>query len=181
MNLEEKDKLKAIAKEYNLRPFFFRQKYSEGFRFVAWSSMLRQLKALVYDILKIFSGDIEILLKIRIQKEGEVDWDRYHGQIEHWKLAEVIKNNELYVFQDGEHQLCIRDSDTGEYIALDDHDILFIYSESEQVIHICEKNGFENREEKLISDFGHWHYSPKDSSALGEKFINDLSLEPVEM
>jgi hypothetical protein len=177
---EDLANLKAGVEGYNPNAFFFKQEYSEGTRFVAWTPTLSQLKALVYDILKIFASDLEILLKVRIRGKDDEAWNRYYGEIEHSKLTDVLKNNELYVFQDGEHQLCVRDTGSGEYIALDDHDTLFIYSDFEQVMAICKKNGFENREEKLISETGHWHCELKDSAVLCQKLINALSLEPVE-
>ena len=91
-----------------------------------------------------------------------------------------MKKNEFYIYSDGMHQLCIRDFNTDEYIALDDHDILFIYSNSQENVRILKNNNFEKRKEKLLMDLGHWHREPKDSKKLVEVLIKEMNLEKIK-
>jgi hypothetical protein len=179
MNKIKEEKLKACLDGYNPLPFYFKQKYEQGLRYVAWTSNLPQLKQLVYDIINSFSENLEILLKISLEDNPE-EFQRYYTKIRKNDLISLMKQNELYIFSDGNHQLCIKRSDTGEYMALDDHDILFIYSDSQTNTDILKNNNFENREEKLIFDSGHWHIRPKDSEKLAEKLIKELNLTLIK-
>ena len=177
MKRDEKLKSKSWL-EYNPDPFFFRQKYSGGFRLVAWTSKLRQLKKLVYSILDTFPENVDILLKIR--DENYINkWHRYHSSANLNRLIETMKRNETFVFSDGDNQLCVKRPDTDEYITLDDHGVLFIYSESEQFVDICQRNGFTRKRRKLFYTNGHWHICPEDSESLGRKIIKELKLRPV--
>jgi hypothetical protein len=138
------------------------------------------LKQLFYRILQTFTTNVEILLKIEKEcKSGEQQWNRYYGEVSIDRLQKIIKSNEKYVFQDGSNQLCVKRSDTGEYIVLDDHGILFIYSGSLCFAELCKEAGLEERLEKLIYASGHWHRSPKDADKLANKFIRDLGLKPI--
>lgn len=170
---------KAIVKGYNPKPFFFKEEANFGSRYVAWTSDLNQLKNLVYTILQEFPEELDILFKQ--QKESKTDeFNRYHGYVSKILFTDILQEYELYLFSDGFHQLCVRREDTGEYIALDDHGILFIYSDSEHIAKICLNNNFENRNEKLIFKQPHWHYSPAGSEKTKDIVIQKLSLKAVD-
>lgn len=170
---------KAVVEAYSPKPFFFKDEEDFGTRYVAWTSGLAQLKQLVHAILKEFPEEIEILFKLQLDSEKD-KFKRYHGYLSKTLLLEVIHEYELYIFSDGMHQLCVRRKDTGEYFAIDDHGILFIYSDSEDTVDLCLENGFENRNEKLFFEQPHWHYSPSDSDNIRDIVIEKLSLKAVE-
>ena len=170
------ENLKAVVDGYNPSPFYFREKYENGHRYVAWSNNLIQLKKVFYGIVSEFPEDIEILLKISFEDEPE-KFDRYYGKINKADFLLIIKENELYVFSDGNHQLCVRNPVSGDYIALDDHDILFIYSDLNENIEILKNNEFEERKEKLILEEGHWHVRPSNSEELSDRLIKKLNLK----
>jgi len=164
---------------YNPRPFFFRQRYSGGFRLVAWTPELSQLKALVYSILDTFPDSVEALLKLR-EEEFSDRFSRYFGPVRRNDLVETIRRNESFVFSDGGNQLCVKRPDADDHIALDDHGILFIYSDSPHFIDLCRRHGFRRKRRKLIFADGHWHVRPKDSVILGKSIVRQLGLESVE-
>jgi len=129
MNKINDENLKAFEDKYAPSPFYFRQKYDNGFRYVAWTPRIGQLKQVIYDIIDNLSENLGILLKIGFEGNSD-EFHRYYGEVTKANLMPIIKQHELYIFSDGGHQLCVRDLDTEEYIALDEHDILFIYSDS---------------------------------------------------
>ena len=134
----------------------------------------------MYATLETFPNEVEVLLKLHeLDDEGEERWARYYQQTTLHKVQEAIRSNEEYVFQDGFHQLCIKRPDNGEFIALDDHDVLFIYSGEEIFQNLCREAGFEERMDRLISEVEHWHHGPKDAEKLRDKFIKVLDLEAV--
>ena len=174
--------LKAVAKDYLPRPFHFAQTSPAGaIRRVAWTSDLSQLKSLAYAVLEQFSPDAYVLLKVDKQNvpDGAV-WTRYHGEAPLAGVIQAIKDNERMIFQDGYTQLCVRDADSGDYIALDEYDLLWIYSNDPKFADICGNFGFEDRPEQLISQRPHWRCSLDDSPQLRDRFVSALILELVD-
>ena len=183
--MESHNKPKSIAKDYGPSPFYFReQRGRDETRLVVWSPDLNQMKELFYQALKVFPAEVEVLLKIKredksTQKSTQEKWDRYYGQFHRAALEEVIKQSETIIFQDGDSQLNVRKPDASDYVTLDDHGVIYVYSKSEQFEKLCRENGFEERLEKLISDLGHWHITPKDAQKKRAKFIRGLNLKRV--
>jgi hypothetical protein len=180
MTHDKRLKSRSWDANYNPHPFFFRQRYSGGFRLVAWTPELSQLKTLVYSILDTFPDSVEVLLKLR-EEEFSDQFSRYFGAVRRNDLVETIRRNESFVFSDGGNQLCVKRLDTDEHIALDDHGVLFVYySKSAQFVDLCRSNGFRRKRRKLIFADGHWHIRPKDSVSLGKGIVRELGLESVE-
>ena len=90
-----------------------------------------------------------------------------------------MRKNEPFIFSDGAHQLCIRDMNSDEVLALDEQGILFVYSEAPHILELLERNGFENRKEELLYDVPHLHIWTQESRELAEKLIEALNLERV--
>ena len=179
--MERKRKHKSIAKNYNPTPFYFREQCNrDETRLVVWSPNLNQMKEFFYQALRIFPEKVEVLLKIEKEDKGPQEkWDRYYGQLPRTELEEAIKQSETIIFQDGESQMNVRRQDTGDYITVDEHGIIYVYSKSERFEKLCQENGFGERLEKLVSDLGHWHISPKEAQRKRDKFIKNLNLKRV--
>ena len=173
---------KAVVSGYAPSPFFYAQTSPSGaVRWVAWSGDVEQTRRLVYDVLKQFSPHAQVLLKVDKQDvpDGPV-WTRYHGEAPLAKVVGAIRDNEPFVFQDGYTQLCVRDDDTGEYIALDEYGLLWIYADDDRFVEVCRRNGFEERPEHLISDGGHYRRSLADAAEQRDRFLRELDLEEVD-
>ena len=136
---------------------------------------------LVYDVLRRFSRHAKVLLKVDKQDapDGPV-WTRYHGEAPLAKVVDAIRASEPFVFQDGYTQLCVRDDDTGEYIALDEYGLLWIYADDDRFEEVCRAAGFEERPEELISGREHWRCALPDAPARRERFVKALCLDEVE-
>jgi len=94
-------------------------------------------------------------------------------------LIEVMRSVEERVFQDGGSMICVRRPETEEYIALDEHGTLFIYSSDSGYLSLCEQLGFENRENELLDAAPHWHVRPAHYKTQSRPFIKTLGLKHV--
>jgi hypothetical protein len=175
--------LKAVAQDYHPSAFFFSEQSERGdVRWVAWSPQLAQLKRLVYALLDLFtSGDAGVLLKVDKQNvaDGPV-WTRYHGQAPLDEVIAAIRAHERMIFQDGYTQLCVRDLTTADYLALDEYDVLYIYGDDERFPAACRDCGFEQRDEALVSEQGHWRRHIPDLEPDRVAFAERLGLEAVD-
>ncbi|SRR6266446_1207390 len=173
---------KAIREGYSPSPFFFSQEYVPGkIRWVAWTASLPKLKELFYHVLGSFPEDVQILLKLQMAERADPDtgpWKRYHGSSSLKTLRAVIEENECQIFLDGGSQLCLMCGEGGDYFALDEHGIFFLYADAEGIRDVFVELGFEHRQEKLITEDVHWHYRP-GANEKWQPFIEQLGLQVV--
>ena len=170
--------IKAWAKDYDEKPFSFVEAAEHGKRLIAWSENEDQIKKAFYGLLDSFPTEVEVLLKISLKTDSNEKplWTRYHGQIDRWKLFKIVSENECYVFSDGMHQFCIKDKDSGRYLAFDEHGIFYLYGPSAEDIKFFEQLGFENRYAEPIFSIHHFQHVPKDPEKLEMKIVADLGL-----
>ena len=157
---------KAVRDGYSPPPFFFRQDYQAGNkRWVAWADSVEDLKPLFYRLLDSFTEEVEVLFKNERDDSPQSTadpWQRYHGACLLKEVASAIRRHEELVFQDGGNQLCIRCADEGDYLALDEHGILFLYAEGDGFAALCRELGFEEGVRPLLYEGGHWReYYPQ--------------------
>lgn len=171
--------LKAWAREYEEAPFFFEQQSSRGPRLVAWSEESDQTKKAFYAVLERLPEKIDVLLKISVSESTKEKplWARYCAVVARDQLLKVVKAHEQYVFSDGMHQLCLKDPDSGRYLAFDDHGIFFLYSPLPEDVELFKKLGFENRFADPLYGAPHFQHTNADSEKMEMKFITALGLE----
>jgi len=109
--------------------------------------------------------------------EDEIEWKRYYGKIKKQKLLEKLVSNYEYLLLDGGHQFCVRDGNTGDYFAIDDHAVVFIYSSRKEYRKVLTDLGFKNKKDELIFEIPHWHVMLEDSEKLQKQLVEDLGLE----
>jgi hypothetical protein len=174
--------LKAWSREYEEKPFCFQQDSEHGKRLVAWTEESGQIKNAFYSLLENFPDTVDILLKISAGEspEGRPLWSRYQGEISLWQLVKSVQENEIYVFSDGMHQLCVKDPDSGHYLAFDDHGIFFVYEPMLQDAEVFWSLGFENRYAEPIYVLPHFQHLVADSERLELRFVSDLQLQKVK-
>jgi hypothetical protein len=177
---ESDTKSKALREGYLPEPFVFRQVSDQGVRVVAWSSDLQRLKRGVLATLERFPNAVEVLFKTQTNGDGERDgWRRFVGMTDKATFIDLATTCEQLVYSDGGNTICIRRPDTGEYLALDEHGILFVYSSDPGFLKALEQVGFENRVEPLLFEAPHWHIRPPRAEELEQWFIKRLALEYV--
>jgi hypothetical protein len=173
--------LKAWAKQYQESPFFFEETSEFGSRLAAWTEDAGQVKRTFYAVLDEFPQIVDILLKICTNRspDGETEWSRFHGVVDRKLLTGTVRENEVYVFTDGMHQLCIKDPESERYLAFDDHSIFFFYEYTAADVEIFRSHGFEHRTAKLLYSTPHYQITPPNSEKLERKFVTELGLEKV--
>jgi hypothetical protein len=154
-------KPKAYREGYSPGAFVFQQVSEEGARLVAWTPDLSQLKSALLAVLHCFPVDLEVLFKTEAEGVGARNgWRRYHGTVDRPTLLELLEECQELIFSDGGSMLCVRRPDSGEYLALDEHGILFVYSTDPTYLRLHEELGFPKRTTELLFESGHWHIRP---------------------
>ena len=171
--LKEKP-IKCASMDFKASPFYLIQSNGTDKRFVVSFQDGPKIK----EFLTFFIDQTLDRLKIKIRdfddKENPIDFD---GQATKIKLKTSLDKYEEVVFHDGYHDLMLRRPETGDYIAFDEHGLLFIYS-NDNYSDILEKFGLSYKaNEKLIYEFDHWHYRPANGRQDLNNLINELGLE----
>jgi hypothetical protein len=182
--LEASEIPKAVADGYEHGPFFYRDESpSGGVRWVAWPASIDALRDLFYRIIGVFPDEVDVLVKIRQWdqgKPGEERWQRYHGTCTRDRLLEAIGEHDDLVFRDGYLQLCVLCDVGGDYLALDDHGLFFLYTEDDGFAALCRNLGWEERRGELLSQQPHFHFCSSDFEEKRPQFISELGLRVLE-
>lgn len=175
----ENNLIKAWAKEYEEAPFVFEQESEFGNRLVAWSEEPKMNRNAFYGLVKLLPKKLAVLVKISAGSNdgGEPIWSRFHGEVDRKKVINVIEQNEIYVFSDGMHQLCLKDPASDRYLAYDDHGIFFVYSPTAADKELFQELGFEQRFAQPIYSMPHFQHVPPNPEGLEMKFISELGIE----
>lgn len=179
MREPSKNSLKAWAREYNEAPFYFVQTFKQGVRLVAWSDEPRQIKTAFYQLVDLLPVTVEVLLKISVGTEGNGprNWSRFHAKIGRRDFSRVVRENEDYVFSDGMHQLCVKDSKSAHFLTFDDHGIFYIYLHTPADVEVFRSLDFEPRSAEPIYSIPHFQHVSPNSETLEMKFVTELGLE----
>lgn len=165
--------IKCASQEYKAAPFFLIQSNGSDKRFVVSFQDVEKIKLFFSSFL---NSSKRFQVKIRDYKDYENPID-FSGATSQGKLAEILISYRDIIFHDGYHDLMIRNPDTGEYIAFDEHGLLFIYT-TKNYSDILTKMSLEYKaNEKLIYEVGHWHYRPANGGENLHKLIEELELQ----
>jgi hypothetical protein len=174
---------KAFAKGYSQEPFFYLDRHPSGMvRWVAWPGSVDGLRTLFYRVIGAFPDEVDVLLKVRQWDTGAADperWQRFHGTCTRERLLEVIGDHDDMVFRDGYLQLCVMCGGGGDYLALDDHGLFFLYTEDDGFAALCHNLGYSERRGELLGQQQHFHGSSDVFDDERPQFIGALDLHPV--
>lgn len=168
--------LKASHPDYNPAPFFFVERNSEGnVRLVAWTGEIDQLRTSFRRVIDGWEDTLDVLFKTE-QNPETGDWTRYYGRLSAPKFKDAIPTFDEIIFRDGGSVLCVKDARSGDYLALDQNGILFVYSNDPGFVPKFKELGFEMRKNKLIDEKAHWNVHPKNAGAKRKLFVEHLGL-----
>jgi hypothetical protein len=175
---------KARAKGYSPNPFFTVETSVQGNRrTAAWSHNAQQMERAMKRILETFGETVRVLLKVEAPKEASETrdpWIRHFGKVLKIDCWNAIEDHRELVFRDSATQLCIKDGEYFEYLVLDEYSVLYVYSNHLVVQKLLEEEGFEERNERLISSLSTEVYTIADAEAARRSFTQRLKLMPLE-
>jgi hypothetical protein len=169
---------KATRDGYTPDAFFYHES-DDPERFVGWTGDVRQLERVFVDLIHVLPESLEFLVKVECEHKEDDPWKRYFGIAIRDHLLNLLALYRSLIYQDGTHQFCVRDYQSGEYVVIDDAGVLFVYS-SRLAFRDCFLNaGFEERKESLISESTYWRQRSDEGSKLLSGFIEVAGLTPM--
>jgi hypothetical protein len=165
--------IKCASRDFTKDPFYLVQKNGSEQRFVASFGNKEKIKLFLLEFIK---NENELQVKIRDLDNADSPVD-HDGRVTKQKLTEALNRFEEVIFHDGYHDLMIRLPGSGDYLAFDEHGLIFIYSQGNYP-DILKKFGLTYKgDEKLIYQFNHWHYRPAKAEEELASLIKELDLQ----
>lgn len=135
---------------------------------------------LFVEAIRMLGGEMLVLLK---ETAGDADRGRpphgrrYFGQgIDAEALARVIELKRDWLAEDGHHQLMARKAGTNDYVVLDDHGLLFVYSKDPRFEAWLASRGIPRRQPWVKTDVDHLHCMTEDHDFQIRSFARGLGL-----
>lgn len=124
-----------------------------------------------------FIDETESEVQIRIRDLDELENPtEYSGEANKSRLHEMMAKHDEVIYHHGKYDFMLRNPDTGDYIAFDEHGLLFIYTDQDYS-EALDNLGAEHRpDESLIYEFDHWHIGLPDGQEKLEALIKELDL-----
>lgn len=165
--------IKCASYEFTKSPFYVIQSNGNDRRFIASFPDVQKIK----QFLTLFIEQTLDEIQIKIADYDDANRPlEYEGQSSKSELQTTLEKYEDVVFHDGFHDLMLRRPETGDYIAFDDHGLVFIYTEDDYT-NILEALGLIHKpDELLIYEYNHWHYRPPNGRKDLKDLINELGL-----
>jgi len=148
--------IKCASVNYKVEPFFIIQTNGIDQRYVASFQNIEKLKKFMLDFNEKSSNENQIRFHHLLDAEKP---DIYTGLISKENFVEMLdKYNDMIIYY-GFHDLMLRNSETGDYFAFDEHGLIYIYS-VEDYKQILEEYGLEFKEnQELNFESDHEHLS----------------------
>ena len=166
--------IKCASRDFKSSPFYLIQSNGSDKRFVASFQDRSKIKEFLNLFIDQTLDELQIKIRDFDDRENPIDFD---GQAAKANLKTTLDKYEEVVFHDGYHDLMLRRPETGDYIAFDEHGLIFIYTQDNYSDTLEELGLTYKANEKLIYQFDHWHYRPANGSENLKKLINELGLE----
>lgn len=164
--------IKSISTFFTAAPFYFIEPMGGGKRFVA--SFQDKAKTKTF-LLNFFETANEIYVKIRNYENYEKRVE-FVGKVTKQKLRDALEKYETLIFHDGYHDLMIRLPKTEEYVAFDEHGLVYVYTQNDYSGILNDFGLAYKPAEKLIYEFDHWHYGPPNAKENLVQLIKELGL-----
>ena len=162
---------KAELDGYREKPFF--KAAPGGYAdLVAWAGGAEHQEELFWSLAGLGGEKLEYLFKeyVNDDEDGPV-WRRASGGILLSDLRAVVEADREFFFHDSGFQMCLRNPETHDYFAYDEHGLFWIYSDDERYRASLLDEGIHERDAPLISDSGHWHFNVVDAHQRLERFV----------
>lgn len=136
---------------------------------------------LFVEAVRMLGGDLLVLLKETAgdaeRGRGAAKGRRYFGQsVGAESLARQIELKRDWLAEDGHHQLMARRAGTSDYVVLDDHGLLFVYSRDPRFEAWLASHGIPRRQPWVKTDVDHLHCLTEDHDFQIRSFARGLGL-----
>ncbi|MEP7128802.1 MAG: hypothetical protein ABI729_08040 [Chitinophagales bacterium] len=170
----ENKPIKCASRDFKSSPFYLIQSNGPHKRFVASFQDAKKIKLFLSTFIDSSAAQLQIKILDFDDHENPLVFD---GQSTKAKLIDALDKYEELVFHDGYHDLMIRRPETGDYIAFDEHGLIFIYTQDNYSDTLNKLGLAYKANEKLIYQFDHWHYRPANGKQDLKNLITELELE----
>ena len=177
--------------DFDATPGYFREEFLDGSQVDAPVPLTRVRlvvsppEALAVDLfveaVRMLGGDLLVLLKETAgdaeQGRGAAKGRRYFGQsVAAETLARQIELKRDWLAEDGHHQIMARRTGTTDYVVLDDHGLLFVYSRDPRFEAWLASHGIPRRQPWVKTDVDHLHCLTEDHDFQIRSFARGLGL-----
>lgn len=165
--------IKATSKEFTTDPFYLIQSNGSDKRYVVSLKDKVRIRTLLAGFINQSKSSIQIKVRDLDNPEKPIE---YNGELDKSTLHRLMTQHEDVIFHYGYHELMLRNPDSGNYIAFDDHGLVFIYT-NQDYLEILKNLGAEYKpDEKLIYQINHWHYCLPDGREKFAEMIEEFQL-----
>lgn len=166
--------VKCASKEFNVEAFYLIQANRSEKRYVAYFKEAAQIKMFLLGFID--KAQNEIRVKIRDMDDPEHSLD-FEGSVDKQKLKNALETFKSLLFYDGYHDLMLRLPETGDYVAFDEHGLIYVYTKADYAP-LLNSLGLRYRpKEKLVYQYDHLHYRPANAREDLKKLANELGLQ----
>lgn len=167
--------IKAASKYVSSKPFYLIQAHNSDRRYIVWLRDKIRIRTLLAGFINRAVSKADVKIRIFESPEEFID---YSGLVEKSALHLLMTKYEDVLFHNGYHDFMIRIPEIDEYIVLDEHGLIFIYStkDYQEILHGLEAE--YRPDEKLIYEFDHWHYCLAEGREKLLLLIGELQLQP---
>jgi hypothetical protein len=166
--------VKCASKEFKAIPFYLIQAKGSDKRFVVSFQDGEKIKLFLSKFIDESADSLQVKIRDFEDHENPVD---FTGKVTKEDFKVALNEYEDVIIHDGYHDLMIRRPETGDYIAFDEHGLIFIYTQYNYST-ILEDFGLTYKaDEKLIYQFDHWHCRSANGRNDLNKLVKELQLE----
>lgn len=166
--------IKAVSKEFTNKPFYLIQSNGTYKRFVVSLKDKVRIKTLLSGFINQSQNNVQIKLRDLDNPKKPIE---YSGLLSKSKLHELMTIHEDVIFYNGYHDLMFRNPDSGDYLAFDEHGLIFIYTNQDYSGVLKNLEAEYKSDEKLIYEFNHWHYCLPEGQKKLADMIKDFKLK----
>ncbi|MBC7865498.1 MAG: hypothetical protein IAF38_21160, partial [Bacteroidia bacterium] len=117
--------IKCASRDFTKDSFYLIQKNGKGKRYVISLKDKIRIRTLLAGFINQASEEVQIKIWDLESRENPVG---YSGTVSKKRVHQVMTRFEDAIFHNGYHDLMIRNSEKGDYIAFDEHGLIFIYT-----------------------------------------------------
>ena len=147
--------IKVASEEYTNGSFHLIQSNGPDKRYVVFLNDKVRIRMLLAGFINQSKKEIQVKVRDLDNPDKPIE---YSGVLGKSRLHELITKHEDVIFHNGYHELMVRNSDSGDYVAFDEHGLLFIYTTQDYSEILKNLEAEYRQEEKLINEFNHLEF-----------------------